>query len=97
MRGTGSAAQSNAEGPESYARLSYSDTSTTGAIIAQVMDYSATDKHKTFLTRESRTGAAVAAIASRWASTSAVTSLAVIGDGGNFASGCTFSLYGVIA
>jgi len=67
-------------------------------ITIQIMDYSATDKHKTVLTRNSSTvSAAVAALASRWASTSAITSITLYPYGGSFEIGSTFSLYGVIA
>jgi hypothetical protein len=71
-------------------------------IIIQVMDYSATDKHKSVLVRAnsdapSQNGV-VAAVAGRWASTSAVTSVVLLPEvGPNFASGSTFNLFGVIA
>jgi hypothetical protein len=68
--------------------------------VAQIMDYSATDKHKTILQRMNAPSNAVWAIASRWASTSAVTSVSFNApDSGSktFNSGSTFSLYGVIA
>jgi len=67
--------------------------------ILQIMDYSATDKHKTTLTRSNSAATEVDMLASRWANTAAITSI-VFKDssaGFNFASGCTFSLYGVIA
>jgi hypothetical protein len=75
-------------------------TQNTGAVnIAQFMDYSATDKHKTILSRQNAaTGSLVRAIAMRWANTAAITSLLCRVDTGvNFNSGSTFSLYGVIA
>ena len=66
------------------------------ASVAQIMDYSATDKHKTVLSRQNFTRATgtqvVEAQASRWASTSAITSLQV---SGGFSSGATFALYGI--
>ena len=68
--------------------------------ISQIMDYSATDKHTTLLTRANSnnpTGATVDATASRWANTSAVTSVQVFVTSGSFAAGCTFSLYGIEA
>ena len=66
--------------------------------ILQIMDYSATDKHKTTLSRTSRAGDILAAYASRYASTSAITSVGFSINGGhNFNTGATFSLYGVIA
>jgi phosphoserine aminotransferase len=65
--------------------------------IVQIMDYSATDKHKTLLTRSNRAGSGLDALATRWANTAAITSVAVSTSSSTFASGCTFSLYGVIA
>jgi len=87
-------------------------TTTTGAIasripnvnrsagVTTIMDYSATDKHKTSLSRGNALGQAnvsVIAYASRWANTDAITSLTVLLESGSFLSGSTLSLYGVIA
>jgi muramidase (phage lysozyme) len=74
-------------------------TSPTSGIY-QLMDYSATDKHKTFLGRwgEFQSGDQVVnAYAYRWPSTSAITSINCRTSSGNFAIGATFNLYGVIA
>jgi hypothetical protein len=65
-------------------------------ILYQVMDYSATDKHKTVLTRTDDPGTQTVAWASRWANTAAITSVAVV-SGNQFVSGTTVSMYGVIA
>jgi len=65
--------------------------------IAQLMDYSATDKHKTVLARSNRVSSGTDAIAMRWANTAAITSVQLSPTSSTFASGCTFSLYGVIA
>jgi hypothetical protein len=65
-------------------------------IVAQIMDYSATDKHKTTLSRTSGNGAVLAAYASRYASTSAITSVGFTINGGhNFQTGSTFALYAI--
>lgn len=63
------------------------------------MDYSATDKHKSVLTRSGvNTGSLqVHMMASRWASTSAITSLRVFTYSGSMNAGTTISLYGVAA
>jgi len=66
-------------------------------IISQFLDSSATDKHKTFLSRASNASDRVRMTASRYASTSAITSILVSITGGNFSSGSTFNLYGVIS
>jgi hypothetical protein len=81
-----------------------SSTSLAGARFignVSVMDYSATDKHKTVLSRSGYKNASsidfVEASASKWANTAAITTFAVFTSANNFASGSTFSLYGVIA
>jgi hypothetical protein len=67
--------------------------------VAQIMDYSATDKHKTALSRHnSLPENRVRAIAGRWANTAAVTSLLCrIDSGASFNSGTTFALYGILS
>jgi hypothetical protein len=74
-------------------------TSGSSQSILQIMDYSATDKHKTGLSRYGSAGKSEVDMgASRWANTAAVTSLVVrIAPSGSFNSGTSFSLYGVIA
>ena len=62
------------------------------------MDYSATDKHKTVLTRINNAARpALDAMAQRWASTSAITSIRVYLSNDNYAAGSTFYLYGISA
>jgi len=62
-----------------------------------IMDYSATDKHKTILSRTNDSNYIVSANAARWASTSAVTSFIVYPAGNAFTIGSSFTLYGVAA
>jgi hypothetical protein len=67
-------------------------------LITQIMDYSATDKHKTVLRRGNNAQQSeLNAAAGRWASTAAITSIALTCNSGTFSSGSTFNLYGVIA
>jgi hypothetical protein len=66
--------------------------------ITQIMDYSATDKHKTGLTRNALSGSSfpgVGMIAARWANTAAITSIAVLPGAGSMNTGTTLSLYGI--
>jgi hypothetical protein len=76
-------------------------TSPTGqfTLTIDIMDYSATDKHKTFITRGSDTGSYVDSVCTRWNNTAAITSILVTGylGGGTYAAGTTMSLYGVLA
>jgi hypothetical protein len=67
--------------------------------VAQFMDYSATNKHKTILLRTQTVSspAEVVATAARWASTSAITSIGLNYAAGTLSTGSTFSIYGVIA
>jgi len=77
----------------------FNDNTNNSIGVSDIMDYSATDKHKTILTKTNwpSSGGFVTAQAQRWASTSAITSINVFYSGTNIASGSTFSLYGVIA
>jgi hypothetical protein len=70
----------------------------TGQFVStiNIMDYSATDKHKTILARTNGSASDTRAVASRWASTNALTSFSfLISGAGTFSSGTTFALYGI--
>lgn len=99
MLGTGSSTSSLSDSIQDYLRLSYGISwGTDGQLsIMQIMDYTATDKHKTILERFNRTSEGTLALAGRWASTSALTSITLEASAtfGQFASGMTFYLYGV--
>jgi len=93
MRGTGSAADSGTNN----ARIGFAFTGTSIQVNTQIMDYSATDKHKTILSRDGNAGNQTVARAMRWANASAINNVQVAAGTGNFATGTTLSLYGVIA
>jgi hypothetical protein len=61
------------------------------------LDYSATDKHKTVVTRGNNPARSVNAVIVRWPSTAAITSVRLNGNGSNFTAGSTFALYGISA
>lgn len=70
--------------------------STTAAVITfNLMDYSATDKHKSLLIRSSNASALALMAASRWANNNAINSISIQSYTSNFAIGSTFSLYGI--
>lgn len=74
------------------------DTTSVGMVTINVMDYSVTDKHKSVLARNGNASGAnpgTDAIAGRWASTSAITTIQVGVLSNNFATGTTFALYGI--
>jgi len=64
-----------------------------GVSIMQILDYSATDKHKSLLARAATDRPR--AVAGRYASTSAITTMEVLSESDDFDTGTTFSLYGI--
>jgi len=101
MQGSGSGATStSSSGVEIITSQNNVGTALKTGLI-QIMDYSATDKHKTVLARtdgENSGTRLTAALAARWANTAAITSIRVYdGNGSNYLTGSTFNLYGVIA
>jgi hypothetical protein len=64
---------------------------------ASIMDYSATDKHKTILSRADNAAMGTDVVVSRWGDTSAITSVEISASTGTWSIGSTFALYGVIA
>jgi hypothetical protein len=100
MRTIDSTAESGVDtGTSLYSSWSASSSANRFTMVFQVLDYSATDKHKTALWRNGYIDVAartrVEAFAGRWASTSAVTSLNVFTSTNGFASGFTFNLFGI--
>ena len=100
MSGNGSTASSGVGSGQTTGYLIFNDTPTSGnryQSIANFLDYSATDKHKTTLVRGNSAATITEANAIRWASTSAITSFVIAGTGGQFTAGSTFALYGIAA
>ena len=97
MSGNGSSTGSDSSSNAVELLVFSTGTGTNFATITtQIMDYSATNKHKPLLHRASAHDS-VAAVASRWANLSAITSIRVFTPVGEFQAGSTFSLYGRIA
>lgn len=95
--GDGSATFSNSSSTRTYARIVQTEAGDQRSGIVQIMDYSATDKHKNVLTRGNADGE-VKMVVSRWPSTSAVTTMVVMNNAAeSFLVGSTFSLYGIEA
>ena len=95
MFGNGSTATSATDGANPAQRLGYARTDEFTTTITNIMDYSATDKHKTSL---SRVGAAILganATAGRWQNTAAINSMTFLMSAGQFTADSTFSLYGI--
>lgn len=100
-QGDGSSYSSYQSSNDTYFPIDANAGSTTARqnAIIQIIDYSATDKHKNCLVRRNRTNANVHMMVGRWASTSAITSITLnsFANTGVWAPDTIFTLYGVIA
>lgn len=96
MFGNGSSASSNTVAV-AYNYIGGMSNTDNGIITVQIMDYSVTDKHKTALAVQDIATDNTMRLATRWASTSAISSIVVSPTSGSFAAGSTFALYGVAA
>lgn len=80
-----------------YVDVLGTDTTIPSLFTVDIMDYSATDKHKSAISRGSNPTAGVQMSAIRWASTAAITTVTLSTGSGNYAAGTTMTLYGVSA
>ena len=100
MSGSGSATTSAAAGSQTSGFISaIAQATTTGALQMDIniMDYSATDKHKTIISQASAAANGAEAFVNRWANTAAVTSVQILTSTGNWAIGTTVALYGIVS
>lgn len=108
--GLGSTAQSSRDTSRSRGwigfDISISNTVGDSASIANIMNYSNSTTYKTWLSRANRASTALDyqgtdAVVGLWRSTSAITSIEIRNSRGdvdyNFATGSTFTLYGIAA
>lgn len=99
MYGTGSTAATAGDANATYGWIGYSNTTDFGLMISHFMDYAATDRQKNILSRYGTAGNGTTGRATRWASTSPITSITLYAGspgGTSFTAGSTFNLYGVI-
>jgi hypothetical protein len=96
MVGTGSSATSFATSGASVTGNAVGVyTYQQGNGIINIQDYSATDKHKTWISRGN--WGWTSAFGGRWANTNAITSVKILVSGTTFQSGATFALYGIVS
>ena len=98
--GNGTSAVSARSTGATYILLNYNGATTTANpnyYAVNVMNYANTTTYKTILCRQSNAANGVAATVGLWRSTAAITSITVQVSGTGFASGSTFSLYGILA
>lgn len=74
-----------------------STSGTFGNAQINIVDYSASDRHKTVLYQNDTLNNTVVIGAGRWASTSAITSISITAYSNSFGIGSTFTLHGVLA
>lgn len=98
MTGNGTENYSSSTTTYTSASLSaYGFTSTTPFLVtAHLMDYTATDKHKSYVSRASQAGRYVTAVVGRWPSTSAITKITLKVGADKFKAGTTIALYGIV-
>jgi len=101
LEGSGSAASSGTSSGTQMAFRQVNIINSNGTPVTQysidILDYSATDKHKSMLFRTDNSAKATIASAGRWASTSAITSISLFASGDTWTAGSTFTLFGVSA
>ena len=96
--GTGSSATSGRNSNSSYAKIGYCGTSGQPMMsTADIMNYANTTTYKTALGRSSNAAGEVQQEENLWRNTAAITSVAILVAAGNFATGSTFTLYGIAA
>lgn len=96
MYGNGSSTGSNT-GTSGRITNYFNSTARPYTSLVRLVDYSSTDKHKSYISRFGADDAGVGAFAGRWAQTTAVNSISIYSYAGTFAIGSSFSLYGVVA
>jgi hypothetical protein len=96
LSGNGSAASSSTltNGTKTLIGLLGAENTTN---IIHINNYSNTTTYKTFLCRANNASNLVRLNVGTWRSTAAINSLVFTGEGNNFASGSTFTLYGIKA
>ena len=95
--GDGSTALSGRDSSQDNLGFIYWNSTNPSTTIIQIQNYSNTTTYKTALARTSESGVAVAYVG-LWRSTSAITNITITrGSTNDFASGSTFTLYGIKA
>jgi hypothetical protein len=101
LAGTGTAALSGRQANWSFGRSSsesYMNTTELGVYILNFQNYSNSTTYKSVLCRGNRAGSGVDTTINLWRNTAAITSIEIAPEfSTNFASGSTFTLYGIAA
>jgi hypothetical protein len=96
LDGNGTTATSGRGSNQTIMNFGYSfGASNRNNAIIKFMNYANTTTNKTVINRQNQPAGYVSATVNMWRNTSAVTSITILCDLGNFAVGSTFSLYGI--
>ncbi len=93
IQGDGTSATTSSSNTFGLSSLSAASVSTC---IVEFLDYTATNKHKSYLIRTGRPDSSTQFRVGRWANTAAVTTLGLVTGSTTYAAGTTFALYGVM-
>lgn len=94
--GDGSSAVSGRQSSQTSISVAYFNTIQSNFIL-NINNYANTTTNKTILSRWNASDVVVGAIACLWRSTAAIDTLSLTNVAGNFATGSTFTLYGIKA
>jgi hypothetical protein len=100
MSGNGTSATGTQAATQTFGFVSgIAQATTTGALqmSINIMECSATNKHKTIISRADQAANGTDASVNRWISTAAVNSVQILTSTGNWAIGSTFALYGIVS
>jgi hypothetical protein len=97
ITGDGSSAGSNRGSNQTSSFGSIGKGTSPGNVLVQFMNYSNTTTNKTFLIRSNAAAEIVGAVVGLWRSTSAINYLEFAALTNQFATGTTFTLYGIKA
>jgi hypothetical protein len=98
LRGSGTAASSFRISNQSFIdlnSLATIDTTIRQNTIINIMNYANSTTYKTLMCRANNASAGTDAIVGLWRSTAAITAVEIYASTANFASGSSFSLYGI--
>ena len=95
--GTGSVAASNRDANDnSFALMYQTNTTDPGICVLNIFNYSNTTTNKTAISRDNFAADTTFLRVGMWRNTSAITNISLTINGGNFDTGSTFNLYGIL-
>lgn len=101
LSGNGSSAAGARGNNESAANINYNAQSSSSEFnynsITHIQNYSNSTTYKTQLTRANQAASGTDAVVTLWRNTDAITQIDCITNTGNYASGSTFTLYGILS